>query len=94
MAVALDHFVIQTIEFLEGLEGKFTWSVCKVNVSAQGIRRVIAVTGQEAEDATKLAQQLETRLQELDKQSGPSLEADLTAYKMVRLFIKQHVMQS
>ena len=49
----------------------------------QGIRRVTAVTGPEAQAASQLAADLQQRLQKLDVQTGPSLESDLTTFKVV-----------
>ena len=50
----------------------------------QGTRRVVALTGWEATEAIRLADELAEKLRSLDALSGPSLESQTTAYKTVR----------
>ena len=51
----------------------------------QGTRRVVALTGWEATEAIRLADELAEKLRSLDALSGPSLESHTTAFKTVRL---------
>jgi len=46
---------------------------------AKGIRRIIAVTGQEAQEASRIAGSLKTRLDELERSSGKEKDAGLKA---------------
>lgn len=54
---------------------------CEEVLCTQGIRRVVAVTGQEAVQAIDLAEQLSIRLIALDQVKGATLEKEATAIK-------------
>lgn len=50
------------------------------------MRRVVALTGAEARDAVTHAKELSEKLRTLDSLSGPELETQTTAFKIVNLF--------
>ena len=50
---------------------------------AKGIRRIIAVTAHEANDATREANELSSRLDHIDKLSGKEKDAQLKTYTVV-----------
>lgn len=52
---------------------------------AKGIRRITAVTGQEAHNVTRLAQSLKDRLDLLEKSSGKEKDVGLKALSIVSL---------
>ena len=51
---------------------------------AKGIRRIIAVTGQEANEAKRIAHSLATKLEHIDKSEGKAKDAALKAFNIVR----------
>lgn len=51
---------------------------------AKGIRRITAVTGQEAQSATRLAQILKGRLDRLEQEQGKEKDVGLKALSVVR----------
>ena len=53
---------------------------------AKGIRRIVAVTGNEARDATRFAETLVCELDTLEHFSGKEIEARLKALGVVRMF--------
>lgn len=58
---------------------------------AKGIRRIVAVTGQEAHDVTQLADTFRDRLNNLERLSGKEKDANLKAFAVVRNFPTQIV---
>lgn len=50
---------------------------------AKGIRRIIAVTGQEASEAKRIAQLLTTKLEHINKSEGKAKDAALKAFTIV-----------
>ena len=55
----------------------------------QGIRRVVALTGEEAVRAIKHAAQLSARITELQEVSGPALEKEAAAIKQASTLPKE-----
>jgi alanyl-tRNA synthetase len=52
---------------------------------AKGIRRIVAVTGQEAQDVTRLTNSLRDRLENLERLSGKEKDAGLKTFSVVRI---------
>jgi len=50
---------------------------------AKGIRRIVAVTGHEAQEVTRVAQTLQERLDSLEASSGKTKDAGLKAFTVV-----------
>jgi alanyl-tRNA synthetase len=50
---------------------------------AKGIRRIVAVTGQEAQDVTRLANILQERLDNIERLDGKTKDASLKAFGLV-----------
>lgn len=55
----------------------------------QGTRRVVALTGAEAVEAIRLADDLSEKLRSLDALSSSSLETETTAFKTVHPFVSR-----
>jgi len=53
---------------------------------AKGIRRIIAVTGREAQEVTRTANHLKAQLDRLDHLSGKDKDTGLKAFTVVRGF--------
>lgn len=51
---------------------------------AKGIRRIVAVTGQEAQDIRRLAQSLQEKLDVLEQSDGKIKDTGLKSFSMVR----------
>jgi alanyl-tRNA synthetase len=51
---------------------------------AKGIRRIVAVTGQEAQDIGRLAQSLQEKLDILEQSDGKIKESGLKSFSVVR----------
>jgi len=51
---------------------------------AKGIRRIIAITGEDAHAASREANALDARLDQIDRSSGSEKEAGLKAFSVVR----------
>lgn len=51
---------------------------------AKGIRRIVAVTGHEAHDVTRLAQALGEKLDTLEASTGKAKDSGLKAFSVVR----------
>ena len=51
---------------------------------AKGIRRIVAVTGHEAVEATRLADALQAKLDQIEKMTGKEADAALKAFTVVR----------
>lgn len=56
---------------------------------AKGIRRIVAVTGNEAAEVRRVADGLKTRLDQLEAMQGKEKDAGLKAYQVVR-FISRY----
>lgn len=54
---------------------------------AKGIRRVVAVTGNEAVEVRRVADGLHARLDQLDAMGGKEKDAGLKAYQVVRMIL-------
>jgi len=50
---------------------------------AKGIRRIVAVTGHEAQEVTRVAQTLQERLNSLEASSGKTKDVGLKAFTVV-----------
>lgn len=50
---------------------------------AKGIRRIVAVTGHEAQEVTRLARSLEERLDALEASTGKEKDSGLKAFSVV-----------
>jgi alanyl-tRNA synthetase len=55
---------------------------------AKGIRRIIAVTGHEAREVTRTADDLKSKLDQLDHLTGKEKDAGLKAFTVVRSLIR------
>lgn len=53
---------------------------------AKGIRRIVAVTGQEAQDVTRVANNFRDRLSNIERLSGKEKDASLKAFAVVRVY--------
>lgn len=53
---------------------------------AKGIRQVVAVTGHEAAEVKRVAENLSARLDQLDAMQGKEKDTGLKAYQVVRTF--------
>lgn len=51
---------------------------------AKGIRRIVAVTGQEAQDVGRLSQSLQEKLEVLEQLNGKIKDAGLKSFSVVR----------
>lgn len=51
---------------------------------AKGIRRIVAVTGQEAQDIGRLAQSLQAKLDVLEQSDGKTKDSGLKVFSVVR----------
>jgi alanyl-tRNA synthetase len=51
---------------------------------AKGIRRIVALTGHEAQEARRIAASLKTRLDQIDQMTGRKRDTALKDYTMVR----------
>lgn len=54
---------------------------------AKGIRRIVAVTGHEAHEVTRLAYSLDEKLNQLESARGKEKDAGLKAFSVVRIFL-------
>jgi alanyl-tRNA synthetase len=54
---------------------------------AKGIRRIVAVTGREAQEVTRTAKNLQVKLDRLDHLTGKDKDAGLKAFTVVRSFL-------
>jgi alanyl-tRNA synthetase len=54
---------------------------------AKGIRRITAVTGHEAHEVTRIAKNLEAKLDQLELKSGKEKDNGLKAFSVVRKFV-------
>src|SRR5258708_889232 len=57
---------------------------------AKGIRRIIAVTGHEAQAVTRKANDLKTKLDRLDHLTGKDKDTGLKAFTVVRSFLRSN----
>lgn len=54
---------------------------------AKGIRRIVAVTGQEAQDVTRLADNFQDKLSNLERLTGKEKDAGLKTFAVVRTWL-------
>lgn len=59
---------------------------------AKGIRRIVAVTGHEAHDVTRLAQSLGEKLDVLEVSTGKTKDSGLKAFSVVRPIHPPHLL--
>lgn len=56
---------------------------------AKGIRRIVAVTGHEAQEVTRLAKSLEEKLDHLEQSTGKAKDTGLKAFSVVSIMSSQ-----